>query len=795
MKKIHTYNKYKIELFTPSKLIHFSGDAETPELSDVPENPQNSPKFKEKFKETKDRLNQSFQEIKKTEEYAEFYKLDPKAAAAFVNKFKNETLGKDGEIGGDLDAAKNNTSGKTMKGLLSELDAIVIKFDSYGVKLIKKLEKETAKIKKERNAALKTFFNKTLPKDLVKDMVKEHGTGTGVSKEVGKQAMDYGSKLAMVGVDKLMKNLLYVPDAFKNDLKNPDKIIVNEMNKQVKPHVDKVDKAVEDLIEHEMERINAMPEEDKNTLLTYTQVNATVKENKETETANENFVRNYIEKKIKAGEKVTINISGNTSAEGDPKYNETLGKRRARAKKAAMIRALTKVMGNKWQGKVEFKITTQQITPKLKMLDLPSGFKTKYEKDKKYAEFRLTTAAKLQNAIKMINSIDNPAKKLNAMITLFAGKVNVKAVLREYNTYIRIKTNSKHEDAERWLQTKSKYLKNNNDLLIFLHKNVGRARSAEVRVVTPKKEGSKIAQLGKKGAHIKPEDIKAAGRLSKMADTLLYEASEYNAALKLYKEANSKNPNHNYEHQIAVCYRNLKNKEEALKHLNSALKLAKIKGVKEDGYFMAKLNEALDWAQPNHEKYLRYYDLAYNKFNKGQYKEALALFDKADSFDKSPRFDPNTYGFMAMCYSKLGNKKMAKQFYVIFKNRVEVKKGFEKKFSNFIALVKNSVEGGKEKPGGYKEYRRLFKEGIKKFDGGYYNEAIALYKKADTQHKTAKIHARIALCYKWLGNNQEALKHYRLFLKLAKKEKGFEDKPQNRALVVKAKKQIKRLTV
>jgi len=58
----------------------------------------------------------------------------------------------------------------------------------------------------------------------------------------------------------------------------------------------------------------------------------------------------------------------------------------------------------------------------------------------------------------------------------------------------------------------------------------------------------------------------------------------------------------------------------------------------------------------------------------------------------------------------------------------------------------------------------LFQEGIAKFDGGYYQEAIALFEKAYAVFPSPRIHTRIALSYKWLGNNLKALEYYEKYL-------------------------------
>jgi hypothetical protein len=478
------YNQHNEPLFIPSKLIYFSSTGgEKPKAT---EKAQNSPKFKEQLIKTKENLNQKFKSVQDSKEFKELHKLDWIKANDLVKQFKEKALGKDSEVMGNLDAVNFNASNKSLKELLTDLGSITSKFNDYTAKFLKKMEQESTDIKKQRKEALDTFLKKTLPKDIVKEMVESYAKGTEVSAEVRKQALDFGAKLALEGADKLSKSLIYDNTAFKKDANDPKKLIVDEMADEVKPHVDKVDKGVETFINNEMERTDAMPEEEKDTLLTYTKVGEASNENRETRSANEQFIKDHIEKRIKAGESVTITLTGNTSAEGNAKYNEQLANQRAEAKKSAMIQALNKVMGSQWKGKVDFVLKTRQVEPKLTKSDLPTNIQKKYETDPKYKMLKLILGSKLQDAMKYIDSQKKPADKLNAIVKLFAGDINVGAVLGEYNKYMNIKTNSKLADAEKWLQTKSKYLKNNPALLVYLHKYIGRARSAEVRVQTAK---------------------------------------------------------------------------------------------------------------------------------------------------------------------------------------------------------------------------------------------------------------------------------------------------------------------
>jgi hypothetical protein len=86
--------------------------------------------------------------------------------------------------------------------------------------------------------------------------------------------------------------------------------------------------------------------------------------------------------------------------------------------------------------------------------------------------------------------------------------------------------------------------------------------------------------------------------------------------------------------------------------------------------------------------------------------------------------------------------------------------------------------------------RVLFKQGIGKFDEGYYQAALSLFSKALALYPNPKIHTRIALCHKWLGSNLKALEHYEKFLKTVPK---MPDKPKDRVLYIKVKTEVKNL--
>lgn len=84
----------------------------------------------------------------------------------------------------------------------------------------------------------------------------------------------------------------------------------------------------------------------------------------------------------------------------------------------------------------------------------------------------------------------------------------------------------------------------------------------------------------------------------------------------------------------------------------------------------------------------------------------------------------------------------------------------------------------------------IFREGIAKFDAGYYQEAIELFERAYATFPSHRIHTRIALAYKWLGNNLKALEHYELYLE---KVRGTPEAERDAALVAEVEAEVKGL--
>jgi len=81
-----------------------------------------------------------------------------------------------------------------------------------------------------------------------------------------------------------------------------------------------------------------------------------------------------------------------------------------------------------------------------------------------------------------------------------------------------------------------------------------------------------------------------------------------------------------------------------------------------------------------------------------------------------------------------------------------------------LALVTGADSAPKKTPGGRTVAIPLFKEGIRLFDQGFYQRALAKFQGAHFHFPSPKIHTRIALCYKWLGKYVKAIVHYEKYL-------------------------------
>ncbi len=73
---------------------------------------------------------------------------------------------------------------------------------------------------------------------------------------------------------------------------------------------------------------------------------------------------------------------------------------------------------------------------------------------------------------------------------------------------------------------------------------------------------------------------------------------------------------------------------------------------------------------------------------------------------------------------------------------------------------------------GYDKAKREFYVGVRLFNAGHYTKAIAAFRRSLASYFNPKALARIALCYKWLGDNLKALEHYESFLKRFKPRPG-----------------------
>lgn len=85
-----------------------------------------------------------------------------------------------------------------------------------------------------------------------------------------------------------------------------------------------------------------------------------------------------------------------------------------------------------------------------------------------------------------------------------------------------------------------------------------------------------------------------------------------------------------------------------------------------------------------------------------------------------------------------------------------------------LALATGADGAPKKKPAGRTVAIPLFKEGIRLFDQGFYQQALAKFQGAYFHFPSPKIHTRIALCYKWLGKYVQAILHYEKYLNQSK---------------------------
>jgi tetratricopeptide (TPR) repeat protein len=107
-------------------------------------------------------------------------------------------------------------------------------------------------------------------------------------------------------------------------------------------------------------------------------------------------------------------------------------------------------------------------------------------------------------------------------------------------------------------------------------------------------------------------------------------------------------------------------------------------------------------------------------------------------------------------------------------------------------LASPGPAAGAVNPADKAKARVLFKQGITKFDEGYYREALALFTQALRLYPNPKIHTRIALCHKWLGNNLKALEHYEKYLEAVPQEPS---QAGDRVLWAKVKAEVQKLLV
>ncbi|MFC1600396.1 hypothetical protein ACFL3T_05190, partial [Patescibacteria group bacterium] len=378
-----------------------------------------------------------------------------------------------------------------------------------------------------------------------------------------------GSLAARVSQDlskDVRKALLTAPEAWT------DKGLLKDGHPLLKKLKADVDKAIDNYIKDEVERVNLMAGKGEVLTTGYLENKA----NPESPTSlarTEAWVKEHILPRLKKSGEVYLTLTGNTSVEGYKSVNDRLSKKRVDAKKRVILAALKKALGKDWaryKDKVHFKVEHKQIEPKLALADM-----TKKQQDEMAKAMATNKVVSLVNkglkqiglapsllsdivsafkqknrfadAIGKVNQITPAEKRLHAIIVLFArtDAKTARAILREYNVY-REKAVKNPDEAALWLNTKSKYLKGNAPLRKYLHKYVGRSRSTEIAVNHPKQKKLDDQLLSMwdamKGGKMKPKGaaqemyadyLATAGKkLNKLANSLQGAYPELNPSIE-----------------------------------------------------------------------------------------------------------------------------------------------------------------------------------------------------------------------------------------------------------------------
>jgi tetratricopeptide (TPR) repeat protein len=170
---------------------------------------------------------------------------------------------------------------------------------------------------------------------------------------------------------------------------------------------------------------------------------------------------------------------------------------------------------------------------------------------------------------------------------------------------------------------------------------------------------------------------------------------------------------------------------------------------------------------------------AKNKVRTKDFEGAIKIYKEAYSHFSYPVILYN----LALCYLAIGDRKKAKKH--IKRYLSKTKKNIQdlpKPLVNLVKGAENSKvnskpEKAEREPKGKAKAKALVKKGIEEFDGGRHTKAIDLFKEAYSHYPSPKIHTRIAVCYKWLGDFKKALYHYKFYIRkvneldLASKEK------------------------
>lgn len=418
----------------------------------------------------------------KDSNFKELQKLDPEVANNLVYGLKNKLFenGDSKYLGSSLKSIIEFAgSGKSLNQ--RGVDAISAAKTMLN-RVKEQIKTETQKITKERNDEFDKYMGKNTEeqkksaKQVFMSYAEDDPKWSKLSKESQQSLINQGTDIILKNAAALRKQLMYDSKAW--DVRDGKQVLINNLPglgtyNEIKMSDLEWKGQIDNLINREALNQKIETGEDKSGALDtmYLSGRANV-ESKETQSRTVEWVKKHIVPNLSPGKTLVIKLTAYTSVEGSKAVNDRISNQRAEAKKRAIYTALKTALGANWRskGNVEFFVTHSQIQPEMDKSDIPDSIKDKYSNDK------------LSNVLSDLNKLQGEKLLYAAIKLLTDNEVQPQKVLSEYNQYISIRTTSGSNKAEQWLKKNSLYLKDNPDLLKYLHKYVGRSRSTEVNV-------------------------------------------------------------------------------------------------------------------------------------------------------------------------------------------------------------------------------------------------------------------------------------------------------------------------